>query len=267
MKTLTTIVTTTQATLRLIKDTKGLRYRVGTKLMKEYGNVGLNWGDVAVNSLMSRAALKHEIEAALAATTLASYLPSNRTTLSGIAQFSSTGGTDPVSTIQIGKDAVSSQIGFEPNVGVVNQDVYSALWTRYSNAFKSSEGVVRGSLSEDMLANILGLDRLLVCRAIVKRNGTKQRVFGKHMVLAYVRPEALNADRIAYKIDGTINAFSPNFGYTYVMQGNPEVMSPWFDNNRSAMVYDLDFDRVVANVGTDDAGLINHGYFIQNAVA
>lgn len=247
-------------------NTRGLRHRVGDKLKRQYGAIGMNWGQIATQALMSRASLRHETEAAVAATTLGNYATGNRITLPGGSQFNDTA-TDPIAIIQMGKDAVSGQIAMEPNVGVMGQDTYSRLLIRYANVFRSTEGIVRANLAESILANILGLEKIVVCRAIVNRLGVKQRVFGKHLVLAYVRPEALNVDRLTYQIDGSINAFAPNFGYTYVYQGNPLVYEPWFDNDRKATVYDLDFDRVVANVGTNDAGLLTHGYLIQNAVA
>jgi hypothetical protein len=51
------------------------------------------------------------------------------------------------------------------------------------------------------------------------------------------------------------------------MRGNPQIYTPWYDQDRKATIYDIDFDRKVVASGVNSAGAITHGYLIANAVA
>jgi hypothetical protein len=250
-------------------NTKGLMYRVGDKKANQMNRLNINWGVRASNRLMKRAGLNHEIQAATSATTVANYATTNRITLTAGGQFNDAA-ADPDLIIRTGKSAVSSQIGVDPNVCLMGQDVFDTLAVRYSRAFTApSPSGMMNLLTEDMLATILGFDRVRVCRAIRKNGaGVKSRVMGKDLVMGYTNPAALNSDRISYVPNGAIDAETPSFGYTYVYENNPLMYNPYRDEDRGATVYKLDFDRQVLNTGVDrTSGLITHGYLIKNAVA
>lgn len=247
-------------------NTKGLSWRLGDKEKREYNNLNMNWGAIASGQLMGRAVLRHEIEAAAVATNLSSYATTNRVTLTAGGQFNDSA-TDPDPIIRTAKTAVSNQVGVEPNVAVMGRDVFDALASKYSREFAPNV-TIKPQLTLDLLAQIFGLQRVAICDAIVKRGGVKQKVFGKHMVLGYTNPAALNSDRLPYRPDGAINTMTPAYGYTYVMQGNPLMYQPYYDNDRGATVYKLDFDRSIVTTGVDQSsGLITNGYIIYNAVA
>jgi hypothetical protein len=247
-------------------NTKGLSYRVPDKRRKEMENLNLNWGQIARNQLMGRAVLKHETEAALVATTLNNYATTNRVTLTTGSQFNDAA-VNPVRVIRTAKSAIASQIGVEGNVAIMGRSVYDELANRYANSFTSSEGVVRPDLTLTQLATILGVERAAVCDALVKRGGVKQRVMDKSMILGFTNPQALDIDRLPYVTDSAVTPMEMSYGYTYVMQGNPLMYEPYYDNDRGATVYKLDFDRKVVASAVDDSGLIIGGYLIQNAVA
>jgi hypothetical protein len=246
--------------------TKGLRYRVPDKRRKEMENLRINWGQKAVKSLINKAGLRHEIEAATIATNVALYNANNRITLSAGSRFGDAG-TNPDSIIRAGKSAVSDQIGLEPNVAVIGRRVFDGLAAKYAANFTSTNTTpgLRSQLTLETLAGIYGFRRVAICDAIVKINGVRTKVFGNHFVMGFANPDGLNGDNLPYKPDGAIDMVTPAYGYTYVMQGQPVVQAPWYDKDRKATVYDLDFDRQVVTTGIDAGNLITHGYIIANA--
>jgi hypothetical protein len=248
-------------------NTKGLRYRVSDKRRKEMANLKVNWGDMAVKSLMSRAGLYHEIECAVKATTFANYASTNRVTLAGGSRFSDSA-VDPEPLLRAGKDAIANQIGVESNVCVMGRMVFSALAARYSRTFTSAGTTpgIRSQLTKAAFADIYGFERVEICDAIVTRNGVKGKAFGNHLVMAYTNPDAINGNIVTYQPQGDISPMVGGMGYTYVMQGNPLMYEPWEDKNTKATVFDLDFDRQVQNTGVNAAGQITYGYLIENAV-
>lgn len=247
-------------------NTKGLKYRVGDKKATSMERLGINWGQRASNKLMARAGLRHEIEAATVATTLANYATSNRVTLSSGSQFNDAS-VDPGPAIRTGKAAVSGQIGVDPNVCIMGRDVFDALAENPSIKDRMKH-TGRDSLTPEILAAIYGFDRVAVCNALRKTPSGKVRVFGKHLVMGRVNPAALNSDRIAYRPNGAIDIETPSYGYTYVYAGNPLMYNPYRDEDRGATIYKMDFDRKVVQTGTDrSSGLITHGYMIASAVA
>jgi hypothetical protein len=250
-------------------NTKGLSFRVGDKKANQMQRLGINWGRRASERLIGRAGLMHEIEAASAATTVGNYATTNRITLSAGSQFNESG-VDPDPVIRTGKSAVASQIGVDPNVMVMGRDVYDVLAARYSRNFTATSGGggLRPQLTEEILAGIFGFARVRVCNALRKTASGRQRIFGKHIVMGYTNPAALNADRLPYRPQGQIDVETPSYGYTYVYVNNPLMYNPYRDEDRGATVYKLDFDRKVTQTGVDrTSGLITHGYLIANAVA
>lgn len=246
-------------------DIKGFSYRVGQKKARRQENLGIDWGRRAQLRMMDKAGLKHEIESALVATNPASYAASNRVTLAVGNQFNEPT-VNPGSVIRAGKSAVSGQIGMDPNVWIMGQEVFDGL-SENETIKDRLKYTSKDSLTTDILAAMFEFQSVKVCKAIVKRNGVKSRVFGKHMVFGYTNPAGLNQSRIPYRVDGRIDNETPSLGYTYVYTNNPLAYSPYFDDDRGATVYKLDFDRSVEIVGVDDADKITHGYLIQNAVA
>ena len=249
-------------------NTKGLSYRVGDKKARQMARLSINWGQRAAQRLMGRAGLMHEIEAAAQATNPASYNASNRITLAAGSQFNEAN-VDPDPFIRQGKSVVAGQIGVDPNVAIFGRDVFDALAGKYARSFTSNApSGLQQQLTEDILANIFGFARVRVCNALRKSAAGRSRIFGKHVVMGYTNPAALNGERLPYRPNGQIDIETPSFGYTYVYVNNPLLYNPYRDEDKGATVYKLDFDRKVTQTGVDrTSGLITHGYLIQNAVA
>lgn len=246
-------------------NTRGISWRLGDKRRVEMENLRINWGQIARDELMNKVALRHEIEAVLIATNPANYLSSNRIALSVGSRLSD--GANPLRLIRTAKTAIANQIGVEGNVVVIGREVFDELCVLYSNSFVGGGGVVRADLTEQQLATVFGVRRVVVCDALVRRGGVLQKVFGKHIVVAYTNPAALNADRLPYRPTGTINPMAISYGYTYVFRNNPLMYNPYYDNERHATVYQLDYDRSIVKTGVDQNGQFTAGYLIMDAVA
>jgi hypothetical protein len=247
-------------------NTKGLSFRVPDKRRKEMENLRINWGRMAVDTLVSRAGLRHEIECALRATTFGNYASSNRLALTSGNRFSDPS-VDPDLLIRAGKDAVADQIGAEPNVCVMGRRVFSALANRYGLTFVSAStgpGIPR-QLTLEGFAATYGFRKAVICDANIKSGSGRSKAFGNHLVMAYCNPKGIDST-ITFSANADINQFEPAYGYTYVMVNNPLVYTPYYDNDRSATVYKMDFDRQVINTGVNASNAITHGYFIQDAV-
>jgi hypothetical protein len=248
-------------------STKGLRYRVPDKRRTEMANLNINWGEMAVSELISRAGLRHEVEAATRAGTFANYATTNRVSLTSGNRFSDAS-IDPEPLLRAGKDAIANQIGVDSNVAIMGQMVFSALAAKYSKTFTSvgTTPGIRSQLTKAAFADIYGFERVEICNAIVTRNGVKGKAFGNHLVMAYTNPSALSGNIITYQPNGAINPMVGSYGYTYVMKDHPRMYEPWTDKDRKATVFDLDFDRQIQNTGVNSDGLITYGYLIENAV-
>jgi hypothetical protein len=120
---------------------------------------------------------------------------------SGITQSKAASGTTtkwkdadgkPIDDIQSQIDVIESAIGMSPNIGWCDSAVYRALRTnaQVTAAFKS--GVVTESEIRRVIADILGLEQLVVCK--LKKNTSRNRtaslsaVWGKDFYLGYIDP-------------------------------------------------------------------------------
>jgi len=249
-------------------QTKGLSYRIPDKRKIEMQNLGINWSQMAAQQLMNKAGLRHEIEAATLATTVANYATTHRITLASGSRFGDSGiNPDPI--IRTAVDTIANTSGDVSSlVAVVGRGVFSALATKYANNFVSTNTAVgmRQQLTLDTLANLFGFQKVMICDAIYKStSGARTKVMTNDMVIANVNPAGINGNTLPYRTGTQINAMMPAFGYTYVMQNHPMAYSPYYDNERGAEVYKLDFDRRIVNTGVDSSGLINSGYLIKTA--
>lgn len=249
-------------------NTKGLMFPITDREIDETKNLGINWSQHAVTQLMNKGSLRHEIEATTIATDADNYATTNKITLSGTDQFSDYANSEPAEVIRTAMSAVSAQIGVDPNLMIVGRTVMDRL-QEHPRFREQIQYTSPNSITPDLLAGFLGITRVKVSNAIRNINGTKSRIMGKDIVLAYVNPAALNNDKMPYvAANGNINIKEPSFGYTYVKKGHPRIRNPWYNEERTRTEYRMDFDRSVELVGIDpDSELITHGYLIKNAVA
>ena len=210
---------------------------------------GIDLASIAVAKTQAIIGLRLEYAQAALATTAGNYAASNKTTLSGTAQWSDYSGTsDPANDIETGKEAIRAKIGKRPNTLVVGP----LVWARLRNHPKLTDRIKytgRDGLTTEMVAALFGVERVLVGDAIYDNAGTFADVWGKFAVLAYTTPGSL-ASR------GT-----PTFGYTYRLGGYPLVEQAYEDRNAKSWVYPVT-DEVAPVIAGASAG-----YLISAAVA
>lgn len=210
---------------------------------------GIDLASIAVAKTQAIIGLRLEYAQAVLATTAGNYAASNKTTLSGTAQWSDYSGTsDPANDIETGKEAIRAKIGKRPNTLVVGP----LVWARLRNHPKLTDRIKytgRDGLTTEMVAALFGVERVLVGDAIYDNAGTFADVWGKFAVLAYTATASV-ASR------GT-----PTFGYTYRLGGYPLVEQAYEDRNAKSWVYPVT-DEVAPVIAGASAG-----YLISAAVA
>lgn len=146
----------------------------------------------AVEGTMELVKLDREIRVAETAQALASYLSTQRATLSGTAQFSDFTNSDPKSLILAALDACL----IRPNHLGMGQAAWTVLrqHTKLVKAIKGND-TGEGAITKEELADLLEIERVIV--GVGWKNSAKPgqafakaRVWGKHIWAAHINPQA-----------------------------------------------------------------------------
>lgn len=189
-------------------------------------------------------------------------------TLSGTTQWNDYVNSDPISNIKTAKRAVHAKVFFEPNVAVIPYQVMSVL-EDHPDLIERIKYSERAILSEEVIASILGLERVIIPGVAIGSGAvgvsgfgvTAGYLWGKDVILAYVpsRPGL------------RVPAFAYEFAWTY--GGRVMVTDRWREEKRKSDVirvsrrYDLKRVGVEINPGSADFGKTVVGYIIKNAIA
>lgn len=113
------------------------------------------------------------------------------TTLSGTSQWSDFTNSDPLANFQTAQETCLVQ----PNVAIMNEQVYNTL-RRHSKLLALYSYTGQGILPDELLAQIMGVQRLIVGRAKYDTTDdasatfTQGYIWGKHCTFAYIDPNA-----------------------------------------------------------------------------
>jgi hypothetical protein len=211
----------------------------------------LDHAAVALNGASRILQLRLEIAQATLATTLSNHATSNRTTLSGTAQWSDFGTTsNPLNDIETGKEAIRAGTGRRPNVGVMGPAVWAKL--KYHPIVKDyTKYTGREVATLDILSALTGIQNWYIGDAVSSNDAgtTLSDVWGKDVVLAYS------------ELGSVANYGAPTFGYTYNLAGYPLAEEPYQDRNHKSQFFPV--TRAEAPV---IAGQLA-GYLIKSCVA
>lgn len=131
-----------------------------------------------------------EVELATALTSTGTM--TQNTTLSGTSQWNDYSNSDPFSAIETGKQTVHAAIHVDPNTLVLGKQVWDKI--KHHPAFlervKYSQ---KGVISEDLLASLVGVDRVIVAAAgknaaVEGQSDSMSYIWGKNAILAYINP-------------------------------------------------------------------------------
>jgi hypothetical protein len=171
------------------------------------------------------------------------------TTLSGTTQWSDYTNSVPFTNVQTGIQTVQKAIGRKPNMLLLGQETFDKL-INHPDVVEKAKYTSAASISEDMLARIFGVERVLVAGAV--RNTADEGaadsmgyIAGKHAWLLYVNP------RMGLRSVGF--GFQPYFEQKQVMK--------WDDQVRQSRAV-----QVLENYGQELVSA-SCAYFINAAVA
>lgn len=169
-------------------------------------------------------ALERENQAATLARNAANYGADNKTTLTNTARWDDPA-SDPIGDILDAKEAVRGQIGERPNVLTLGPKVLTALRNHAKILDRLSTNADRPPASLAQLAALFELGQIVEGGAVYHDGAKFQDVWGTDAILAYATPASL------------AEMGSPNYGYTYQLEGRPVVEEGYEDRNANSMVY------------------------------
>lgn len=211
---------------------------------------GIDQGAATASGVQDIIALRLEKQRADLARNPGNYAASNKKTLSGTSQWNDySGASDPVADIEGGIEAVRKKIGKRPNLVVMGAAVFAAL-KQHPKIIDRIKYTGRDVPTVELLAALFNVKEVVVGEAVFADDaGVFSDVWGKDVILVYAEVGSI-ADR-----------GKPSYGYTYQLEGYPEVEVPYFERNIKSWVYPVT-DEVAPVVAGADAG-----YLISNAVA
>lgn len=211
---------------------------------------GIDMGSRAISEVSAIMALRLEKASADIARNAASYAASNKVTLSGTAQWSDFSGTsDPIAVIETAKEAVRAATGKRPNTVTMGAQVMAKV-RQHPKIVDRIKYTGRDVATPELLASLFGVERVVTGDAIYASDaGGFTDVWGKDVVVAYTELGSLQS------------AGLPSYGYTYQLNGYPQVEEPYYDRNAKSWIYPV--TRVEAPVLASASA----GYLVTNAVA
>jgi len=146
--------------------------------------------------------------------------------------------SDPIGDVKAVVEVIHDNCGMNPNIGIIPRDVFNVLTEhpKITEKFKYTRG---GNVTAEILAAILGLDRIVVAGAVQNAAAEGQaisvsKLWGDSVVLAYS--------------NATMDLESPTFGrtfawagYTGAKSGEIAVMS-YREENPPATIHQLKHD-------------------------
>lgn len=194
------------------------------EIQEEAGAVpGIDLIAMGIRKVQNVMALEREKQAADLARNDALYGSNNKETLSGTGQWSHVD-SDPIADVMDAKEAVRQQIGERPNVMTLGPKVLTALRNHPKILDRLSTSADRPPASLAQLAALFEIAQIVEGEAIYHDGTQFQDVWGKDAILAYTTPASL------------AEMGSPNFGYTYQLEGRPVVEEGYEDRNANSWV-------------------------------
>lgn len=204
----------------------------------------IDLGTRAVRLAIAPTLLSLEAQQATLATNAANYDANHKVALAGATKWSAATGT-PGPDIEAAREAIRASSGVRPNVMLCSAVAWKALRSNVNiiDRFKYTN---HDSLTTQMIANLFDLEKIVVGDAVsAADDGTFSDVWGNNAVLAYIPQVPMAVEE-------------PSYGYTYTMEGHPQVTVPYFENQTESWIYGVNFERVAVLTG------ITSGYLIQN---
>lgn len=209
---------------------------------------GVNNITVNLRKVQNVMALEREYQASVLARNAANYASTNKETLSSTGQWSHVD-SDPIADVLDAKEAIRQQIGERPNVMTVGPKVLTALRNHPKILARLSTAADRPPASIAQLQALFELEQIVEGGATYHDGTQFQDVWGKDAILAYTTPASL------------AEMGSPNYGYTYQLEGRPVVEEGYDDRNTNSWINPVADARKPVLAGA------SAGFLFTNAVA
>lgn len=210
---------------------------------------GIDLGQGAVQMVLDVVDLGLELDCATMARNAANYGSNNKVTLTTTARWTQSAST-PQADVDAGKEAVRRFIGRYPNTMVMGPNAFNAL-RRHAAVKEQFKYTGRDSITAEMLAAFFDVRRVVVGKGVylpetAADTAQATDIWGDDVILAYV-PEAEN-----FQV--------PSYGYTYELNGYPQVEAPYFERSNDSWIYPTKTERRAYITGADAAFLfVNAG--------
>lgn len=185
---------------------------------------GIDLAAGAVRKVQNMMGLEREKQAADLATNAANYGASNKETLTSTARWDNPA-SDPFVDINDARQVIRSQTGVKPNVLELGPKVLTALRSHPKILDRLSTASDRPPATLAQLQTLFEVERVIEGDAVYHDGTSFIDLWGTFAVLAYTTPKSL------------AEMGSPSFGYTYRLQGMPEVEEPYFERNPKTWFY------------------------------
>lgn len=227
-----------------------LEAKVPRELMRDASQVpGIDLAGRATNVAMDSLELEHEYESAQLARSAANYDAEHKTALVGPARWTSAT-SDPSADIAAALEAIRGSIGIRGNRVVLGPSAFAAARV-HPKIIERIKYTSRDSATPEILASLWQVKEVVVGDAVVATGANDDfgDVWGDDAIVAYV-PDQVEAGN---------NQFEPSYGYTYAIDGEPSVETPYYDNNAKSWIYGVSNDSTPVQSG------MVAGYLIQDA--
>lgn len=213
---------------------------------------GIDLGRGAVSTVMRAILLNQEIDQATLATTASNYEADSVLVLTSTAKWSAETGT-PITDIDNAREVIRRKCGIYPNVVTLSAKAFNAarnnptVLARVLNGGKNAEPA---QVTREALAVLFNVDEVVVGAGIYMEGAASLDIWGNDVVLAYV-PKSLGGN--------SMDMAQPSYGYTYTLNGNPLVETPYWEQQSKSWIYGVTFERAPVLSG------IASGFLIKGA--
>ena len=172
-------------------------------------------------------------------------------------KWSSYASSDPIEDVETGKATILTSTGMLPNTLVVGYDVYRQL-RNHPDIIDRIKYTSSNTVDTDTIARLLGLERVLVSRAIKNTANegatvSMSNIAGKNALLCYVAPSP--------------GILTPTAGYSFAWRGVSDGMGQTVGISRFRLP-ELRADRIESQMAWDNKVIsADLGYFFASAVA
>jgi len=144
-------------------------------------------------------------------------------TMSAATQWDYTTTATIIDDIRTGLDAISKEIGREPNTAIMGKEVWKIVQDN-DDILDRIKYTQKGIITEDLVASVLDLDNIFVGRAAYITTGegiseTSAYIWGKHCFLSYIQPRPAKR--------------AVSHGYTFTNKGENILMEQWFERKEN----------------------------------